>query len=114
MDERRKLKRRHIMFYSRVFNRKTGQLLGYLGNLTPEGVMLISENPMEVDEEVLLRLDLPEDIYGKSILNLRSQSVWCRPDIDPNFYTTGFQLIDVDKDDMEIIEQIIDDYGFRN
>ena len=114
MDERRKLKRRHIMFYSRVFDRQTGQMLGYLGNLTGEGVMLISETPLEVDVEYLLRLDLPEDIYKKPILNLRSKSVWCQPDIDPNFFTTGFQLMDVSEEDLNIIDQIVDDYGFRN
>lgn len=42
MEERRKLQRRHIMFYSRVFDRKTGGLLGYLGNITPGGAMVIS------------------------------------------------------------------------
>ena len=41
MSERRKLNRRHIMFYSRVFDRKTGKFLGYLGNMTVGGAMVI-------------------------------------------------------------------------
>jgi len=114
MEERRRLDRRHIMFYSRVFDRKTGQLLGYLGNITGEGVMLISELPIDVQNIYLLRLDLPDDMYSKPILNLKAKSVWCKPDIDPNFYTTGFQLLEANDEDLEIIEQIIDDYGFRS
>ena len=102
------------MFYSRVFDRKTGQLLGYLGNLTPEGIMLISESPLEVNEEYTLRLDLPDDIYHQPVLNLNANSVWCQIDIDPNFYTTGFQLRDISTGDLEIIRQIIEDYGFRD
>jgi hypothetical protein len=114
MEERRKLERRHIMFYSRVFDRKTGQLLGYLGNITSEGIMLISETPMDVDVGIFLRIDLPDDMYAKPVLNLKAKSVWCKPDIDPKFYTTGFQLSEITEDDLKIIDQIIDDYGFRN
>ena len=78
------------MFYSRVFNLKTGRLLGYLGNLTTEGAMVISEIELPTQKEYSLRMDLPEDIYQKSLINLQAKSVWCRPDIDPNFFNTGF------------------------
>jgi hypothetical protein len=111
MDERRKLKRQHIMFYSRVFDRQNGAFLGYLGNLTPDGAMIISESEMEVQQEFQLRIDLPEDIYDKSILNLSALSAWCKRDIDPNFFNVGFSIQDVSTQDIAIIKQIIDDYG---
>ena len=114
MDERRRLHRRHILFYSRVFDRKTGVFLGYLGNMNEGGLMIISEDAIEVDQEFLLRIDLPEDIYSRSVLNFRAQSVWCRLDVDPNFFNTGFQLLEISEDGKDIISQIIDDYGFRN
>ena len=114
MDDRRHLSRRHILFYSRVFDRKTGIFLGYLGNMNEGGLMIISEIPIEVDQVHLLRIDLPEDIYSKSVLNFEAKSVWCRLDIDPNFYNTGFQLIEITEDSKDIIAQIIDDYGFRD
>lgn len=111
MKEQRKLKRRHIMFYSRVFNRETGNLIGYLGNMTAEGIMIISEYPLEVGIDYLLRMDLPLDIYSKAMLNLKARSAWCQPDIDPNFYNTGFQLSNTSKDDVAIIERVVGDYG---
>ena len=114
MDERRRLSRRHILFYSRVFDRKTGIFLGYLGNMNEGGLMIISEIPIEVGLVHLLRIDLPEDIYSKSVLNFEAKSVWCRLDIDPNFYNTGFQFNKITEDSKDIIAQIIDDYGFRN
>jgi len=114
MGEYRKLERRHIMFYSRVFNRKTGEILGYLGNITPEGAMVISENPLETDALYSLAMSIPEDLYGKSTLTFEAQSVWCKPDIDPNFYNTGFRLLDLAEDDIAIVNQIIEDYGFRD
>jgi hypothetical protein len=99
MDERRKLKRRHIMFYSRVFDRKTGKLLGYLGNITMEGYKI--------------RMDLPEYIYQKSALYFQAESLWCDSDVDPNFHNTGFKLKEINQEDKQIITSFIKDYGLR-
>ena len=114
MDERRKLHRRHILFYSRVFDRKTGVFLGYLGNMNEGGMMIISEAPIEIEGSFLLRIDLPDDHYSLPVLNFEAKSVWCRKDIDPNFYNTGFQFENISDESKEIIAQIIDDYGFRD
>ena len=114
MKEQRKMKRRHIMFYSRVFDRKTGKLIGYLGDITAKGIMIISEYPLEVDIDHLLRMDLPIAIYSKALINFEVRSVWRRPDIDPNFYNTGFQLSNTSQEDIAIIERIVEDYGFRD
>lgn len=114
MEERRKLKRRYIMFYSRVFDRKTGELLGYLADLTTEGAMLISEFPIKAGIRYRLRMDLPEDTFMKQDLSFEARSIWCKPDINPKFFVTGFQLIDLPPQDIDIIEQIIKDYGFRD
>ena len=114
MDERRRVSRRHILFYSRVFDRKTGIFLGYLGNMNEGGLMIISETPLEVNQNYLLRIDLPEDIYSKSVLNFEAKSVWSRLDVDPNFHNTGFQLSEISDDSKDIIAQIIEDYGFRD
>lgn len=112
--ERRKLKRRHIMFYSRVFDRRTGEFIGYLGNMTPEGLMIISDEPITADQPFSLRIDLPEDIYPKLVLAFDAHSVWCEPDIDPHFYNTGFRLSNISQEDIDLINQIVEDYGFRD
>jgi hypothetical protein len=114
MVERRRLSRRHILFYSRVFDRKTGVFLGYLGNLNEGGLMIISETQIQVDLIYLLRIDLPEDIYSNTMLNFEAKSVWSQLDVDPNFYNTGFQFVNISDESKDIIAQIIDDYGFRD
>ncbi len=112
--DRRKLKRQHIMFYSRVFDRKTGAFLGYLGNLTPDGMMLICDTAIDVGVTFSLRIDLPEYLYQINVLNLMGGSVWCDRDIDPNFYNIGFELQAVSDAQQKIISQINDDYGLHN
>lgn len=114
MTERRKFKRRYLMYYSRVFNLKTGQVLGYLVDLTPEGIMILSEEPIEIGQIYRLRMDLPEGLTAKTSLDFAARSIWCKPDIDPNFYGTGFQISELAEGDLDLIERMIQEYGFRD
>ncbi len=112
--ERRKLKRRHIVFYSRVFDRNTGALLGHLMDITIEGLMLISDIPITTGITYHLRMDLPEDVMTKAYLSLDADCLWCRPDINPAFYNAGFRVLNMKKEDVDLIENMIDEYGFRD
>ena len=113
MEERRKLERKHLMFYSRVFDRKTGKFIGYLGDITVEGALIISDEPVEMKIRFSFRMDLPEDLFPKPLLNLNATSVWGQNDVDPKFFNTGFKLLDVSPEDQEIITRIIKEYGFK-
>jgi hypothetical protein len=112
--DRRKLKRRHVIFYSRVFDRNSGALLGHLMDITIEGLMLISETPLKTDLTYHLRMDLPEDVMTKAYLSFDAQCLWCKPDINPAFYNAGFKVLNMVQEDVDLIENMIDEYGFRD
>ena len=59
-QERRRIPRKYLVIYSRVFDRTTGQVLGYLSDLTNGGAMIISDDPMQIDLDISLRFDLPD------------------------------------------------------
>ncbi len=113
-QDRRKLKRRHIIFYSRVFDRITGALLGHLMDITVEGLMLISDYPLEAGPTYHLRMDLPDDVKAKPFLSFEAQCLWCRPDINPAFFNAGFTVLNMTQEDIDLIENMIDEYGFRD
>jgi len=110
MDDKRKMVRREIMFYSRVFDRKTGKQLGYLGNLTTDGLMIISEEPVEAETQFDLRIEVPEDIYPKNDIALCGKSLWCDADIDPKFFNIGFQILSIEQQDLDLIETVVKDF----
>lgn len=114
MEEKRKFKRRHLIFYLRVFNRNNNNLIGYLVDITPEGVMLISEDPIKTNITFQFKMDLPTGIGKLKQLDFEAKSIWCKTDINPNFYDTGFQLLNVASNDIEIIENLIDSFGFHS
>ena len=114
MDDRRKIPRKYLMVYSRVFDRETGKVLGYLSDMNLMGAMIISDDPMVEGTAVLLRFDLPDPpLFSTDHLNLNARVAWCQPDIDPAFYNIGFQFGTVTSEQAKIIEEMIVTYEFR-
>ena len=113
MEERRRIKRKYMVFFGRVFDRRSGQLLGNVADITPEGVMVISTQPLPIAQVFRLRLDLPEPIFGVDHLDLQAESLWSTPDIDPSHYNTGFKLLNISPEDAVLIDKIIQEYGIR-
>jgi hypothetical protein len=113
-EDRRQFKRRYLAFYSRVFDVKSHQLLGHVVDITPQGLMLISETPLPADSTFRLEIELPEDFAHKRAILFEARSRWCQADIDPHFHNTGFQLLNIAPDDVEIIQRIVATFGFRD
>ncbi len=39
---------------------------------------------------------------------------WCAPDINPEFFDVGYQFANVSDEDGQIIQAIIEKYGFKD
>ena len=113
MQERRKIERKYLVSYSRVFDRDSGKGLGYLADLSQKGMMTISDEPLVENEFINLRLDLPEPPeFSLKHLDMRAKVTYCRPDVDPEFLNIGFEFMSVDTLESKIIEEMISVYEF--
>jgi hypothetical protein len=113
MQDRRSFPRKYLMFYSRVFNQKTGELVGHIVDITPTGALLISETPLEVGQNYTLKMELPDELSLKQWLTFEARSVWCNHDVIAVFFDIGFQLLNVPQSDIDLIERLVDSFGFR-
>ena len=111
-DDRRRQDRKLLTFFSRIVDRKTGRLVGYLADLTTGGALLIGERPVETNTMLHLRMDLPEDFDSGEHLEFNAIAMWCSPDDDPDFYKIGLRLSDIPWGELAIIERVINNYGF--
>lgn len=89
-------------------------MLGHVVDITPQGLMLISETPLPSDTTFRLEIELPEDFAHKRAITFDAKSRWCQADIDPHFYNTGFELFDIVPEDVAIIQNIVATFGFRD
>lgn len=114
MAEKRRMKRRHLIYYLSVFDRLTNHFVGQLVDITTEGIMLTSETKFELDTLHKLKMVLPEKIMGKNEILFDAQSLWSKQSINPNFYDTGFRLSKISKQDIAIIKHLIYDFSFQS
>ena len=111
MDERRKQDRKYLTYFSRVTDRRTGRLLGYLVDMSTNGAQLVGNVPLKINEVIEIRIDLPDDFAPYSALEMLARSVWTRPDEDPELFKTGLQLSEIKLADIPILERLLNAYG---
>lgn len=112
--EMRRVERRHLVFYLRVFDGMSGRVLGHIVDISSKGVMLISEDPIPVNENFRLRMRLPSQIANKDELILDATSRWCKPDDNPDFYITGFEIDEVDEESARFILSLVESFSFND
>jgi hypothetical protein len=98
----------------RVFEAGTLQQIGNLVDITPVGIMLVSEHPLPEGQTTRLRMELTEEVSTKPYMEFSALSKWCKPDIIPNMYNTGFEILEISPEDASIIHQINTEFGFRD
>jgi hypothetical protein len=114
MEERRKTKRRHLLYYGRVYDETAQKLLGYLVDITESGFMLLGDEPFPVGETRRFKLEITEDVGKRPYINFSAKSIWCEPDIDPSHSNTGFEITEIKPGDKELVLAIVEKYGFRD
>jgi PilZ domain len=114
MDERRKIKRRHLLYYGRIYDDTAQKLLGYLVDITESGFMLLSDEPFPTGETRRFKLEVTEDVGKRPYINFTAKSIWCEPDIDPSHFDVGYEIAEIKPEDKELVLTIIEKYGFRD
>ena len=106
----RKLTRKQLNASLRVFDVKTGQRAGRLVDITLEGLMIVSTQPIEANETFHFSMVLPSEIKGTNRVSFTCESMWCKAANYSNHFGTGFKIIDMNKEDIDILELLIRGY----
>ncbi len=112
-DDSRRLKRRHLIFYLDVYDKK-GDILGHLVDITAKGIRLISKEPIETGQDLELRMQLPEGYFVARELDFSGRSLWTEKDINPDFYATGFEISGLNEDARINIRKLINELGLND
>lgn len=110
--EKRKFDRKQLLYYVKVFHHETGELAGYLADISTEGLMLFSRGEVRENEMFRFRINLDEEFQMEEKLVLDARSVWCRPDANPEYFIIGFELSGLDLAGIDTVKYVIQKYGF--
>ena len=115
MNERRLLKRRHLIYYLSVEDIDTDRALGHLVDVTADGIMLMSPEPIQAGQVFRLRMTIPTEADGtRQTIEFQAKSVRCGKDVNPDFFDTGFHMVSLTPTQLGLIETLIEDHGFRD
>ena len=109
--EKRTVERRRLVFYLRVFDQDSKDIIGHLTDISTAGLMLVSVRPIDKDAEFNVRVILPKEVLGRTELQLKVQCSWCRPDAIPAFHVAGFQYVEIDLDKMKLIDALTSEFS---
>ena len=114
MQERRKQPRKDLMSYSQVFELYHGKLIGYLGDINLLGAMVIGDEPLEVNTQMTISIQLPElPQVTATRMALPVRVAHCQRDLSPEYFNIGLEFRLVTDNQRQIIESIVDNYEFR-
>ena len=116
MSERRKIERKYLIYYLRVFDRNTNLFMGNLVDITTKGLMMMSETPIKPNTVFTMAMDLPEPIHGihgSKKVTFDAKSIRCEQDSNPAFYNTGFEFVSINDEDVETIKALMEEFAIR-
>jgi hypothetical protein len=112
--KQRQEERKRLITFTPVYDLRRNVLLGYLGDLTLQGAMIVGEKPMEVDKSILLAIDFRETAEFSAIrMTIPVRVAWCRQDKTSKDFNTGVEFQEISDQDKRVIEAILERYQFR-
>jgi hypothetical protein len=112
MEERRKLPRKHLIYYLPVYDNRNGALLGRLIDLTVEGMALVREDGLDVGSIHECRMELPRRIGDIKEIIFTAQCMRCSQDVNPDFMDAGFKIIAFTNTNASTVEGLIESFSF--
>lgn len=110
----RRHKRRHLIYYLRVFENDSEKLIGHVVDITREGLKLVMDKPINARSKWKLRMSLPESIEGTENVCFDATCVWCDKDVNPDFYVAGFEIHGLGESEIKTIEALVREFGFQD
>ena len=115
MDNRRRETRRKLMAFTPVYDLHPRMLLGYLGDLTMKGALIVGTSLTTIGKETELEIDFPSDIPDIPTIPVKTPAriAWCRQDESPQYYNIGVEFTNLSPENAILFEQILERYHFR-
>ena len=110
--EKRRLQRWYLVMYLRVYNQETGELLGHIVDVNKEGIRLVSDKAIPVNQTFRLSVDVPKESASHQRIQLEVASLWCGKDVNPDFYDTGFRINTISTQALLQLQLLIEEFKF--
>lgn len=109
-----KRRQKRFIVNVKVFIHDNGEFLGYSANMHTRGIMLSSTEEIPLLKEFRVNIEHIRMEDDKLVqIPLRIRSLWGGPSQNPDFYHTGFLILDPTKESEDAIMQLIDELAVK-
>jgi hypothetical protein len=104
MTEHRRSQRKRAHHAIQVSNALTGQQIGHIGNLSIDGMLMISSRQLPEDALFQFAFQLPSAATGQMhALEIGMHEQWSEAANVPGQFWSGFRIIDIAPEDYNIL-----------
>jgi len=103
--DNRRLKR--FIVNAKVYDRDSGEVLGYTGNMHTEGMKLISVDQVGVGTEFRVKLEYLDAADELTEIHLEAECLWNGPGPNDDFHSSGFRFLRITVEQIRAIERLI-------
>lgn len=102
-----------LVLYLDVIDVDSAKLLGHLGDISAHGMMFLSTEPIAINQLKNVLIEVPEmgNVTAQT-LHMRIETMWCKPNINPEWHCIGCRFVEIDADLLPVIEQISKNLSF--
>jgi len=113
MSNMRKTDRVKALTFTTVYDLHGHILLGFLGDLTLQGAMVVGEKMVTTNRDLTLGIEIQgaaEIPDGR--LTIPAHVAWCQPEDESAYFHTGFEFVELSEQNKKIIETLVTKYKF--
>lgn len=115
MENNRSTSRRRMFYYLEAKEADRHISLGRIGDVSENGLLLLTEVPLEPYARHRIEIQLPESLsISQKILTVSIAVRWIKPDHNPAISCAGCQIVDPGEQSQAVIQSLIEYYSFSD
>ncbi len=92
-----------------VTNKMTGEVMGRIGNLSADGMLMVCDGPVADGALFQLGFELINGQGRPQAIDVGAQEMWAEAASMPGQYWSGFHFIDISENDLDAIDSWLGD-----
>lgn len=113
-DDQRNDRRRHLIYNIAVLKADTGEEIGRLADISPEGLLIASPAKLPLKERSTLTFKLPENCQRYDNVVFEAEARWHKDDANPDYELTGYHVLEPTEAFTKLCHLLVREIGFKD
>jgi hypothetical protein len=104
---KRALERKKTGVFFGIYDRENSKYFARLADLNTKGLMIIGKQRLNPGETFKLKMDLPQEINGRSHIEFDAEVKWCEKSKNTGLFSAGLEFTAIAPEYSQLIDELI-------